>query len=191
MTGDEGLALAAQAADKAIALDPDNYDAHFARGYAHMRSGELSLAIQRYRRALELNPNAANVMGALAEALMYTGQAEEAYALMHKAVRLDPHHPDWFKWNLAWMQWARGDCGAALETMNAMAKMPVRARRMLAVIHICLGQQDAAEQALAVFMESDPDATASAMRANDSKRYSDMSILDRYLEGLVQAGLPE
>ncbi len=191
MDGPTGLAKAEEAADRALALDPDNYDTHFARAFVHMQRGEQDRAIERYRKALELNPNAANVMAALAGPMMYTGHVDEALDLMQEAVRLDPHHPDWFKWNLAWAQWGKGDCHSALATMNAMTEMPNRARRMLAVVQVCLGRQAEAEATVAKFLEKDPGDTVTAFREAADKRYTDKALLDRFADGLRQAGLPE
>jgi TolB-like protein len=59
MDGEKGLRKAEEAADQALALDPDNYDAHFARAFVLSRRGEHDRAIERYSRALELIPSAA------------------------------------------------------------------------------------------------------------------------------------
>ena len=184
-------AKAEEAAETALALDPDNYDTHFVRAFIHAQRGEQDQAIERYRRALELNPNAANVMASLASPMMYSGRVDEALDLMQKAVRLDPHHPDWFKWNLAWAQWAKGDCESALATMQAMTKMPNRARRMLAVTQICLGLQAEAEATIAQFLKKEPGYTITALREESEKRYKDKTLLDRFVDGLRRAGLPE
>ena len=189
--GPTGLAMAEEAAEKALALDPDNYDAHYARGFIHERRGEQDQAIDRYRRALELNPNAANVMAALSSPMLYSGRTEEALELMQMAVRLDPHHPDWFKWNLAWAQWAKGDCESALASLQAMNKMPNRARRTLAATQICLGKQAEAEATIAQFLENEPGYSITALREESEKRYKDRSLLDQFIDDLRQAGLPE
>ncbi len=75
--------------------------------------------------------------------------------------------------------------------MRAMTKMPNRARRMLAVIHICLGQQSEAEATLAAFLEKEPDYTVTALLVESGKRYKDKALLDRFVDGLRQAGLPK
>jgi adenylate cyclase len=191
MDGDEGLRRAEEAAEKALALDPDNYDAHYARAFVYARRGEQELAIQRYKVALDLNPSAANVMAALSSPLMYSGRVDEALEVLERAVRLDPHHPDWFKWNLAWAQWAKGDCESALSTMRAMTNMPNMARRMLAVVQICLGQKTDAKETIAAFLENEPGYTIDIILKESKQRYTDTSILDRYTAALKQAGLPE
>ena len=117
--------------------------------------------------------------------------SDEALKLMEQAMRLDPHHPDWFKWNLAWIQWAKGDCDSALTAIRSMAKLPNRARRMLAVIQICLGQQSEAEATIAEFLENDPGYTIAKLDAESGKRYKDRTLHDRLADALRQAGLPD
>ena len=188
---DEALGLAREAAEKALALAPDNYDAHYVRGFVHMVEGEQEQAVARYREAIELNPSAANVMAILGEVLVYQGNPREAIELYRRAMRLDPHHPDWFKWDLAWAQWAAGECEAGLSTMQAMTNMPNMARRELANIYICLGRQDEAEATITQFLKVEPGYTVTRHRASYENRYTDKATLERVLDGLRRAGLPE
>ena len=129
-------------------------------------------------------------MAALAEVLVYQGKAQGAIDLLERAVRLDPHHPDWFKWDLAWAQWAAGDCEAGLSTMRAMTSMPNMARRELANIHICLGRQDEAEASIAQLLEEELGYTTDKWRASFDRRYTDKQTMERFLDGPRRAGLP-
>ena len=58
----------------------------------------------------------------LADFLGYAGRTEEAEALLQTAMRLDPLHPDWIRWNMAWVQWLGGKQDEALKTMNTMSE---------------------------------------------------------------------
>lgn len=188
---EEARKISRESAEKALELDPNNYDAQYARAYAHQQDGELDLAIARYEKAIELNPSATNVMAALSEALVFSGRVTEAIELMHRAMRLDPNHPDWFKWGLAWAQLANGDCDLALPTMLSMAKIPNWARRTLAVIYVCLGRQEEAEAAIAKFLEASPESTIGGFRDKSQRKYKDPADLEPYLDALRTAGLPE
>ncbi len=188
---EEARKLSRESAEKALELDPNNYDAHFARAYVHAQAGEQDLAIARYEKAIELNPSATNVIAASAEAMVYSGRVTEAIELLHRAMRLDPHHPDWFKWSLAWAQWFNGDCDLALPTLLSMAKIPTMARRTLAVIYVCLGRQEEAEATIAKFLETKPGDTIGALRDKSRRRYKDPVDFDRFLDDLRKAGLPE
>ena len=188
---EEARKLARESAEKALELDPNNYNAHFVRAYIHNQEGEMDLAIARYEKATELNPSATNVMAMFSVTLVYTGRVAEAIELLHRAMRLDPHHPDWFKWGLAWAQWVNGDCDLALPTMLSMAKIPSTARRTLAVIYVCLGRQEEAEAAIAKLLATRPDLTISWFRNYVQRKYKDPADGEPYLDGLRKAGLPE
>ena len=78
----EALARAQESANKALELDPDNYDSHYARGWLHSKVGEQNQAMARMERSIELNPSATNVMAALTEPLVYTGQYQKAVEMI-------------------------------------------------------------------------------------------------------------
>jgi adenylate cyclase len=190
LSPDMALERARESAEKALELDPNNYDVHFARGYVHVQAGERDQAIARYERSIKLNPSATNVMASMSEPLIYAGRVEEAIELLNRAMRLDPHHPGWFKWKLAWAQWTVGDCDTALATMLSMPKLPNMARRTLAIIYVCLGRQEEAEATIAKLLENKPGYSISDVRRAKQAKYSG-SGLERYIDGLRAAGLPE
>jgi serine/threonine-protein kinase len=81
------------AAEKALRLDPDLAEGHYARGYllwtpaSHFAHEQ---AIQEYKRAIELNPNLDDVHRQLALVFMHIGLFEQAHAEFRKAMALDP-----------------------------------------------------------------------------------------------------
>lgn len=187
----DALIEARKAAQKAVELAPDYYDSHAAMAYVHLQENDLDRAIARAERVLELNPNDTNGMSDLAEFLGYAGRADEAEELLLKAMRLDPLHPDWFKWNLSWVQWLNGNCEDALRTMNAMSEIPPMANRVLASIHICLGQRDQARKAVNQLIAYDPDYSIKQVRENYLGKFRNNSDLERVLDALREAGLPD
>ena len=188
---DEALVKARNAARKAVELAPDYYDGHAAMACVHLQENNLDQAIARARRVLELNPNDTYGMCDLAEFLGYAGQFEEAETLLHQATRLDPLYPDWIRWNMAWVQWLAGNCQAALETMNAMTEIPPAAYRVLAVVHMCLGHQTKARDAIKQLLKFDPGYTLSQEHRTYEGKFRNRSDLERVLTHLRAAGLPE
>jgi adenylate cyclase len=188
---DEILACARKWAEKALELEPNNYDSHYAMAKLHSQTGEQDLSIARHEKSIELNPGATNVMASLAETLLYTGRVGEAIELLHRAMRLDPHHPDWFKWNLAETLWTAEDCDTALSTMLSMAKIPNMARLTLAVIFVCLGRQEEAKATIGEFLQSEPDYSIAEVKDKTQHLYKDPAIRDRWIADLRTAGLPE
>ena len=185
------LNLARDYARKAVEIAPDYYDAHSAMAYMHIQEKKLDKAIARFEQALALNPNDTGAMGNLAEALTYGGRAEEAEELMLKATRLDPLHEDWIKWNLAWVQWHTRNCDDALQTMNAMSEIPPMAYRVLAIIQVCLGNTDEANEAVGHLLAFDPQYSIAQVLHNYDGKYTNNADLERVLDNLRTAGLPE
>ena len=84
------LALASDAAQKALFLDADDPWAHVALGYVQAWRRRADNAIVEYQKALTLNPNFAIAHWLLALALCYLGRGEEALVHGDKAERLSP-----------------------------------------------------------------------------------------------------
>ncbi|WP_299919621.1 winged helix-turn-helix domain-containing protein [uncultured Roseobacter sp.] len=185
------LNAAREYARNAVEVAPDYYDGHSAMAYLHIQEGKLNESIARYQQALSLNPNDTGAMASLAEALTYSSRAEEAEDLMLRVVRLDPLHQDWIKWNLAWVQWHTKNCDEALQTMNAMSDIPPMAYRVLAIIQVCRGDTQKAQEAVGHLLEFDPEYTIADVRHNYAGKYTNASDLERVLNNLIEAGLPE
>lgn len=184
------LEEARRAARKAMELAPDYYDGHAAMAYVHLEQDDLDRAIARARHVLTLNPNDTSGMCDLAEFLGYDGQIEEAQHLLRRAMRLDPLHPDWFRWNLAWLQWLGGEFASAAQTMNAMSEIPPMAFRVLAVIEMDLGQPERARRAIARLLEWEPDYSLAKARRYYRGKFRNLGDLERMMTGLRKAGLP-
>ena len=153
---DEALKRAAEYADKAILLAPDDADAHYARARIHTEAGEIEQAIARYDQAIALNPSNSNILAGSTDPLLFVGRTDEAIDRIEQAMGIDPFHPDWFHWDMGWALWEKNDCGAALTAMRKMSRIPSGAHRMLAGIHACLGNEREAKEALAVFLKNSP-----------------------------------
>jgi tetratricopeptide (TPR) repeat protein len=81
------------AAEKALRLDPELAEGHYARGFllwtpaSHFAHEQ---AIQEYKRAIELNPNLDDVHRQLALVYMHIGLFELAHEEFRKALALNP-----------------------------------------------------------------------------------------------------
>jgi TolB-like protein/class 3 adenylate cyclase len=188
---DEALSRARQSAEKALELDPNNYDAHYARAHVHTHAGEEDLAIERFKKSIELNPSATNAMAAISSPLLYAGRVDEAIEYLHRAMQLDPHHRDWVKWELSEAQWHARDCEAALSTMLSMASIPNPARRVLAAIYVCLGRKEDAEATIAKFLEIEPGYSMAKEKGKMQRQFKNSDELERWIDALRTAGLPE
>ena len=79
--------------NKALALDPDSWEAHFALGKWKMNEWDWEGARKDLKRAVELAPGNAEVAGYHSYLLQHLGRFEEAITESKRAVGLDPLDP--------------------------------------------------------------------------------------------------
>ena len=188
---EEALKRAAEYADKAILLAPDDAEAHNIRASIHTEAGEMEAALVRYDQAIALNPSNSNILVQSTDVLLYVGRTDEAIDRIEQANGIDPFHSDWFHWQMGWALWEKNDCEAALKAMRKMSRIPSGAHRMLAGIHACLGNEREAKEALAVFLQNSPGESISKERRKWEKIWTAPGSLDRWIEHMRIAGLPE
>ncbi|TPJ36053.1 winged helix-turn-helix domain-containing protein [Mesorhizobium sp. B2-6-5] len=188
---DEALKRAAEYADKAILLAPDDAEAHNIRASIHTEAGEVEQALARYDQAIALNPSNSDILVRSTDLLLYVGRTDEAIDRIKQAMGIDPFYPDDFNWQMGWALWEKNDCGAALAAMRKMSRIPSGAHRMLAGIHACLGNKREAKEALAVFLQNTPSESISKERREWDKIWTAPGSLDRWIEHMRFAGLPE
>jgi TolB-like protein/DNA-binding winged helix-turn-helix (wHTH) protein len=188
---DSALTRAEGYADKAIALDPENSAAHSIRARLHMERGEWEQANIRYDRAIELNPSDSGYLNASSGPLLYVGRTDEAIARIRQAMGIDPFFPDDFHWQLSWALWEKHDCDGAVLEMQRMATIPDGAQRMYAVALSCAGQTEAARKALAIFLKTSNQATLHGERERLAPIWAASGSLDRWIDDLRAAGMPE
>lgn len=187
---DEALVEARNAAQKALAIAPDYYDGYAAMAYVHLEENDIERAIAFAERALKLNPNDTIAMCDLADFLGYAGRTDEAEVLLDNAMRLDPLHPDWVRWNMAWIQWLGGKYEQALQTMNAMSEIPPMANRVLAIIYAALGRHDEGRAAVQKLIDLDPGYSIVDVEQNYRGKFQNDCELKRLLSLLREVGLP-
>lgn len=188
---DEALKLAAENADKAILLAPDDAGAHEVLASIQTEAGEVEQALAQYDQAIALNPSDSHILVMSTNVLLYVGRADEAIDRIEQAKGIDPFHPDWFHWQMGWALWEKNDCGAALAAMRKMSRIPSGAQRMLAGIQACLGNKREAKEALTVFLQNTPSESISKERREWDKIWTAPGSLDRWIKQMRFAGLPE
>ena len=89
-SAEEGMALAREAAEKALQLDPELADAHIRigqlMGLAHDYEGQR----KAFETALTLEPNNSTALSVMAGVYLRHGQIDEASALYERAATADP-----------------------------------------------------------------------------------------------------
>lgn len=92
---------------------------------------------------------------------------------------------------MGWALYHKNDCGAALAAMRKMSRIQNSAQRTLAGIHACLGNVREAREALAVFLKDSPGESIRKQRKQWEKVDTAPGSLERWLNHMRIAGLPE
>ncbi len=185
---DISLDAAVELARRAVRLDPLDARGFAELGFAFLYKQRHDESIAEYLRATALNPNDADIIAEYADSLVYAGQPQKSVELLEKAMRLNPYYPDWYLWYLADAYCTMGRPAEVIATVQRMQN-PDEGRRMLAASFAELGMMDEARAEAEKIMRLHPEFSIGRWRHRPP--YRDKAILERYIEGLRKAGLPE
>jgi adenylate cyclase len=90
---DDALKSAEQLAQRAVALDGADAEAHSFLGWTLEMRGDHEGALAEAERAVALGPNLAIAHGIRSAALLFSGRPREGLIAAHQSLRLDPHDP--------------------------------------------------------------------------------------------------
>ena len=191
---EQSLTIASKLAQKAVALDDRDAQAHMALGMVTMSQRRHDDAIRQFQRAIDLDPNYAIAHGFLGLVFAMCAQSEEAVASIETAIRLSPRDtylPRWFVYLGAANFVAERYEEAAKWARTAIQENPnfLLAHRLLAGCCGLLGEIDEARAAVAEVLRLVPGHSISAFR--DQIPYKYPADQERYADGLRLAGLPE
>ncbi|MGH8595770.1 MAG: adenylate/guanylate cyclase domain-containing protein, partial [Gammaproteobacteria bacterium] len=184
----ESLDAAVEQARRAVQLDRLDARGFAELGFAHLYKKHHDESLADYARAMALNPNDADIIAEYADSLVYAGQPQKSVELMEKAMRLNPYFPDWYLWYLADAYNAMGKAAEVIATVQRMQN-PDEGRRLLAANYAHLGRMDEARTQAREVLRLHPGFTIERWRHRPP--YRDPSILERYVEGMRKAGLPD
>ncbi len=193
-SADQSIQEAVKAAQNAITIDDRDALAHTALGLVDLISRRYDDAISRLERAIDLNPSLANAHGALGQALALAGEHDAAVTQINKAIRLSPRDPFMVYWfghlGLAAFVEGRYDkaCEWGVKAIQQNPRFP-GGHRLLAASYGQLGRMEQAQTALKELLLLMPGMTIDDVRKQvPFKKHGDM---ERYLDGLRKAGLPD
>jgi len=193
----QSIQRAYAAARKAVALDDRDANAHRALGMAHLFRRQFEDAFSSYETAIDLDPNNAVAHASFAAALAFAGRGNEAEAVerLATAMRLSPRDPFRYLWYLLRGQaefFAEGRYDEAAEwarkSLQINPDFP-SGLQFLASVFGLMGRIGEARATLDQYLRLVPGQTVETVRSQfPLKRPEDM---ERYLDGLRKAGLPE
>ena len=143
----EGYRLAHEAANRALAIDPDNAEAHAYLGYIAMHhESDLVAAARHYEQALDLAPTNPDIMALAARLASNLGLVEESVRLMEYVVARDPVNPG----NHTWLGSEYRRAGrieesiASFETALSLSPGQAGAHYAIGVAQLMMGEPEAA-----------------------------------------------
>ncbi len=144
---------------EAIALDPNNAEAHRNLGTAYGEQGKWEESVLAYKQAIELVPDYGEAYGDIAAAYFNTGKLEEAMAAAKKGIELAPDYAMAYN-NLGVIYGAQGQ----VDTAISLFEQGLQADPDCADAHYNLGfayeNQEQLDKAIAAYQEAvraDPD----------------------------------
>ncbi len=186
----EWAVLARDAANRAIAIDPDNPDAYYALAIlTQMTSQDLTEFRNFADRTVNLNPNDAFLLADLGTWMGYAGQWTTAKDWVARSMQLNPKHQSWL-----WQTWhldhfLRGEYKQSRDyalRMNLPNNYMVQAS--LTAAYAMNGEQAKAEATLARVLELRPNYGEDP-RAPFRARGMPQELIEGLMEGLRKAGL--
>jgi adenylate cyclase len=194
---DKTLQLALEMASTAVRLDPNDYQAQWVLGWAYLYNRQYERATAHYLRARELNPNDTDLLTEMGNFLIYIGQPKQAIDQVKEAIRLNPFHENWY---LEYLGWAYEEAGMPLKAIEILEQaidlqnpdeyqlwyFPTLAA---AYAHPTVKRMDDAAKIVKTFLSRKPEFSTS--KAVSRYPYRTKELVDRYVNALRRAGLPE
>lgn len=187
--------VALESAEHGLALDDQNSQALRSLGLVHFFSKNHDVALSYYERAVAASPNEAENWALLGSALGVAGEYDAALDRFETALHLSPrdvHIPSWYNYMAVAAFVVGRDEEAAEWARKTVESNPqfLGGYRTLAASSGNLGRLTEAEAAREKLLELLPNVTIEQLRES-LPYFKDPDDLERYLDGLRKAGLPE
>ena len=187
--------LALARAEEAVRLDPNDYQTHWALGWARLYNGQHAAAEKSYTLARKLNPNDPELLAEMANLLIYMGRPQQAIEQVIESKRLDPSPEAWVDQYLGWAYEEAGQPEQAIETLKPVVSedMPTEFDRWvlptLASAYVEVGQTEDADRIVKILGSHWPEF--STAKVAELAPYQTPQLRERYVKALERAGLPK
>jgi adenylate cyclase len=184
------LATGLDLARRAVAMDEEEPDSHFAMGMALLWTRDLDKALEATARAIALEPSATGARLLRAHVQIFSGLAADAIATLDSYMQFDPLYPEIALQFLAEAQFALHQFDRAVDTVRKrLARNPesATALALLASSYGHLGRVEEGKSAWAEALKIDPDY--SIERRRQVLPFKNPADFELRLEGLRRLGL--
>jgi adenylate cyclase len=184
------FAEASKNTKKALALNDEDWTAHFALSHLYLARKEYDKAIAAVERAIAINPNGAVAYTQLGYLLTCSGRAEEAIIILEKAMRLNPIPPPQYLHLLGFAYQVLGRYEDAIEFYKKVLKRSpnhVFAQVNLTGAYSALGREEEARRQAEEALRLDP--AFSVDRFAETIYMKDEAVLEKHISDLRKAGL--
>jgi len=177
---------------KALALNDEEYLAHFVLSHLSWHRKERDKAIAALERAIELNPNGAEAYALLGNWLNFTGKTEEGITLIKKAIQLDPLPPPQ---NLVYLAGAYTNLGRYEDSIEVyqqvLKRSPDNLFAQIGLTHAygASDREEEARQQAEELLRLDPAFSLDKFAEILALYSEDNADIERYIANLRKAGL--
>jgi adenylate cyclase len=187
---------------RALAIDPNDYWAHFSKAWVLMAQNRHEEAIVEAERSLALNPSFIDAYDPLCAANNFLGRPDRAIEAADMAIRLSPRDPFiWVKYHVkGWAFFMKEQDDHAIEWLRRTAAAAPGAEPftylLLASAYALNGRQAEAQDELKRYLSlSRTKSTTIAQLKKQQLSLADnptwVAYNERLFEGLRKAGMPE
>jgi adenylate cyclase len=193
---EKSLSLAFENASTAVRLDPNDYSAQWTLGWAYLYNRQHEKALAHYLRARELNLNDAELLAEMGSLLIYLGEPKQSIDQVKEAIRLNPNHQNWYVYYVGWAYEEAGMPKEALEIFEQAIDLKNPDEEQLwylptvAAAYAAVGRMDDAHNVVKTVLSHEPEFSISTKKVARYP-YKTKELLDRYVNALRRAGLPE
>ena len=184
------FAKASKNIEKALALDSEDWYAHYSLSFLNLFRKEHDKAVSAAQSAIALNPNAADAYWVLGFALIMSGRTEEGIRLIEKAMRLHPMPPDHYLMDVGFGYYFLGRYEDAIEIHKELLKRtPDRFGVLLylTATYSASGREEEARHQAEELLRLDP--SFSLEQVAEVWPIKDEAELERFIADLRKAGL--
>jgi adenylate cyclase len=180
---------AIEIARKAVSLDEADAVGHAMLGYALIFGAQHDFAALHIERAIALNPMDVRITSKHALLLVFTGKGDEAVSSLDADLRRDPFPPAWF-WDFRGIAlFQSGKYEEAIKSLNHLTTLYPWDYHYLAAANAHLGFDERARAYVQKILSTHPNYAISKIAILEP--YKEPADLERLIDGLRKAGLPE